>query len=433
MEGGDGFPSATPSSRPGAHLSRRRVVVTGLGIVSPLGSTVETAWAGIVAGRSGIGPITKLDVSAFPCRIGGEVQGFVAEDYMPVKDVRKFDPFVPFGVASAIQAVRDSGLEIDPEKTDRIGVAIGAGIGGLSTIEENTAKWLEAKSPRKISPFFIPGSIINAAAGQVSIHYGLRGPNLALVTACTTSTHTIGIAARLIQYGDADVMIAGGAEMAFTPLGVGSFGQARALSLRNDEPQRASRPWDRDRDGFVMAEGGGAVILEEFEHAKARGARIYAELVGFGMSGDAHHITAPPETGEGARLSMVNALRDAGLNPDQVDYINAHATSTELGDIAETIAIKRALGDHAYKVAVSSTKSMTGHLLGAAGVVEAIFSILAVRDDVLPPTINLENPDPQCDLDYVPLTARQAPVRVALSNSFGFGGTNGSLVFRKPD
>jgi 3-oxoacyl-[acyl-carrier-protein] synthase II len=414
-------------------LSRRRVVVTGLGIVSPLGSTVEAAWSGIVAGRSGIRPITKLDVSAFPCRIGGEVQGFVAEDYMSIKDVRKFDPFVPFGVASAVQAVRDSGLEIDPEKTDRIGVAIGAGIGGLSTIEENTAKWLEAKSPRKISPFFIPGSIINAAAGQVSIHYGLRGPNLALVTACTTSTHTIGIAARLIQYGDADVMIAGGAEMAFTPLGVGSFGQARALSLRNDEPERASRPWDRERDGFVMAEGGGAVVLEEYEHAKARGARIYAELVGFGMSGDAHHITAPPETGEGARLSMANALRDAGLNPDEVDYINAHATSTELGDIAETIAIKRALGDHAYKVAVSSTKSMTGHLLGAAGVVEAIFSILAVRDDVLPPTINLENPDPQCDLDYVPLTARQAPVRVALSNSFGFGGTNGSLVFRKLD
>ncbi|MGI9245578.1 MAG: beta-ketoacyl-ACP synthase II [Steroidobacteraceae bacterium] len=413
-------------------MSRRRVVVTGLGIVSPLGSTVDTAWDGIVNGRSGIGPITKLDVSAFPCRIGGEARGFDAEAYMNPKDVRKFDPFVPFGFASAAQAIQDSGIEVTEANSPRIGVAIGAGIGGLSTIEENTAKWLEARSPRKISPFFIPGSIINAAAGQVSIHYGLRGPNIALVTACTTSTHSIGIAGRLIQYGDADVMIAGGAEMAFTPLGVGSFGQARALSLRNDEPQRASRPWDRDRDGFVMAEGGGAVILEEYEHARARGARIYAELAGFGMSGDAHHITAPPESGEGARLAMSGAIRDAGLDPSAIDYINAHATSTELGDIAETIAIKRAFGDHARKVAVSSTKSMTGHLLGAAGVVEAIFSILAIRDGVLPPTINLENPDPQCDLDYVPLTARQAPVRVALSNSFGFGGTNGSLIFRKP-
>jgi 3-oxoacyl-[acyl-carrier-protein] synthase II len=308
---------------------------------------------------------------------------------------------------------------------------MGAGIGGLSTIEENTAKWLEAKTPRKISPFFIPGSIINAAAGQISIHYGLRGPNIALVTACTTSTHSIGLAARLIQYGDADIMVAGGSEMAFTPLGVGSFCQARALSQRNDEPQRASRPWDKDRDGFVMAEGGGAIVLEEYEHAKARGAQIYAELIGFGMSGDAHHITAPPEDGEGARLAMTAALRDAEINPADVDYINAHATSTDLGDKAETIAIKRTLGDHARRVAVSSTKSMTGHLLGAAGVVEAIFSILAIRDSVLPPTINLENPDPECDLDYVPLTARKAPVRVALSNSFGFGGTNGSLIFRK--
>jgi 3-oxoacyl-[acyl-carrier-protein] synthase II len=411
-------------------LSRRRVVVTGLGIVSPVGSTVAKAWDGIVNGRSGIGPITRLDVSAFPARIGGEVRDFDAEEYMSTKDVRKFDPFVPFGFATAVQAIRDSGIEITEANSARIGVAIGAGIGGLSTIEDNTAKWLEARTPRRISPFFIPGSIINAAAGQVSIHYGLRGPNIALVTACTTSTHTIGIAGRLIQYGDADVMVAGGAEMAFTPLGVGSFGQAKALSLRNDEPERASRPWDRDRDGFVMSEGGGAVILEEYEHARARGARIYAELAGFGMSGDAHHITAPPETGEGARLAMANAIKDAGLGPHEVDYINAHATSTELGDIAETVAIKRALGDHARKVAVSSTKSMTGHLLGAAGVVEAIFSILAIRDGVLPPTINLENPDPQCDLDYVPLTARQAPVRVALSNSFGFGGTNGSLVFR---
>ena len=411
-------------------MSRRRVVVTGLGIVSPLGSTVDAAWEGIVNGRSGIGPITRLDVSAFPCRIGGEAKGFDAEQYLAAKDVRRFDPFVPFGFAAAVQAMTDSGVEVTEQNTARIGVAIGAGIGGLATIEDTTAKWLETKTPRKISPFFIPGSIINAAAGQVSIHYGLRGPNLALVTACTTSTHTIGISARLIQYGDADVMIAGGAEMAFTPLGIGSFCQARALSLRNDDPQRASRPWDRDRDGFVMAEGGGAVVLEEYEHAKARGARIYAELIGFGMSGDAHHITAPPENGEGALLAMSAAIRDARIEPSQVDYVNAHATSTELGDIAETVAIKRALGDHARKVAVSSTKSMTGHLLGAAGVVEAIFSILAIRDGVLPPTINLENPDPQCDLDYVPLTARQAPVRIALSNSFGFGGTNGSLVFR---
>ncbi len=411
-------------------MSRRRVVVTGLGIVSPLGSTVDTAWDGIVNGRSGIGPITRLDVSAFPCRIGGEVKGFDVERYLSAKDVRKFDPFVPFGFASAAQAIEDSGLEIGEGNCSRIGVAMGAGIGGLSTIEDNTAKWLEAKSPRKISPFFIPGSIINAAAGQVSIHYGLRGPNLALVTACTTSTHSIGIAGRLIQYGDADAMVAGGAEMAFTPLGIGSFCQARAVSQRNDEPERASRPWDRDRDGFVMAEGGGGVVLEEYEHARARGAHIYAELIGFGMSGDAHHITAPPEDGEGARLAMVAAIRDAAIAPAEIDYINAHATSTGLGDAAETVAIKRALGDHARRVAVSSTKSMTGHLLGAAGVVEAIFSILAIRDGVLPPTINLENPDPQCDLDYVPRTARQAPVRVALSNSFGFGGTNGSLVFR---
>ena len=411
-------------------MTKRRVVVTGLGIVSPLGSTIASAWDGICNGRSGIVTLTKMDTSAFPVRIGGEAVGFDAEAYMSPKDVRKFDPFVPFGFAAAVQAFKDSGVEANDANSPRIGVALGAGIGGLSTIEDTTAKWLEAKSPRKISPFFIPGSIINAAAGQVSIHFGLRGPNIALVTACTTSTHSIGIAARTIQYGDADVMIAGGSEMAFTPLGLGSFGQARALSLRNDEPARASRPWDRDRDGFVMAEGAGAIVLEEYEHARARGARIYAEFAGFGMSGDAHHITAPPEDGEGARLAMVNAIRDAAVDPGEVDYINAHATSTELGDRAETVAIKRALGDHAARVAVSSTKSMTGHLLGAAGAVEAIFSILAIRDGILPPTINLENPDPACDLDYVPGSAREAPVRIALSNSFGFGGTNGSLVFR---
>jgi 3-oxoacyl-[acyl-carrier-protein] synthase II len=411
-------------------LSKRRVVVTGLGIVSPLGSSVAIAWDGIVNGRSGIGPITKMDVSAFPVRIGGQAVGFNAEEYMSPKDVRKFDPFVPFGFASAVQAVHDSGFEVTDANTSRIGVAMGAGIGGLSTIEETTAKWLESRTPRRISPFFIPGSIINAAAGQVSIHFKLRGPNLALVTACTTSTHSIGIAARIIQYGDADIMVAGGAEMAFTPLGVGSFCQARALSQRNDEPARASRPWDRDRDGFVIAEGGGAIVLEEYQHARARGAHIYAEFSGFGMSGDAHHITSPPEDGEGARLAMTNAIRDAGINPGDLHYINAHATSTELGDRAETVAIKRALGEHARQVPVSSTKSMTGHLLGAAGVVEAIFSILAIRDGILPPTINLENPDPECDLDYVPGTARQAKVRTVLSNSFGFGGTNGSLVFR---
>ncbi len=411
-------------------MEKRRVVITGLGIVSPVGSTVASAWDSICNGRSGIRTITKLDVSAFPCRIGGEVVDFNPEDFMAAKDVRKFDPFVPMGFAASQQAIKDSGFEVTDENSSRIGVVIGAGIGGLSTIEENTAKWLEAKSPRKISPFFIPGSIINAAAGQVSIHYKLRGPNLAIVTACTTSTHSIGIAGRTIQYGDADIMIAGGAEMAFTPLGLGSFGQARALSMRNDEPERASRPWDKDRDGFVMSEGAGAVVLEEYEHAKARGAKIYAEFVGFGMSADAHHITAPPEDGEGARLAMVNAVRDAGLEPSEIDYINAHATSTDLGDRAETIAIKRAFGDHARRLAISSTKSMTGHLLGAAGAVEAIFSILAIRDNVLPPTINLENPDPECDLDYVPNTARKATVRTALSNSFGFGGTNGSLVFR---
>jgi 3-oxoacyl-[acyl-carrier-protein] synthase II len=398
--------------------------------VSPLGSTVATAWDGICNGRSGIVTLTRLDTTAFPVHIGGEVVGFNAEEYMSAKDVRKFDPFVPFGFAAAVQAVKDSGVEVNEANSPRVGVAMGAGIGGLSTIEENTAKWLEARTPRKISPFFIPGSIINAAAGHVSIHFGMRGPNLALVTACTTSTHSIGIAARTIQYGDADVMVAGGAEAAFTPLGLGSFGQARALSLRNDEPARASRPWDRDRDGFVMAEGAGAVVLEEYEHARARGAQIYAEFAGFGMSGDAYHITAPPENGEGARLAMVNAVRDAGKAPSEVDYINAHATSTELGDRAETVAVKRAFGDHAYRLAVSSTKSMTGHLLGAAGVVEAIFTILAIRDGILPPTINLENPDPVCDLDYVPGSARAARVRIGLSNSFGFGGTNGSLVFR---
>jgi 3-oxoacyl-[acyl-carrier-protein] synthase II len=400
-----------------------------MGVVSPLGSSVATAWEAAINGRSGIGPITHFDVSAFPVKIGGQVAGFDALEYFAAKDLRKFDPFVPYGVAAAVQAIRDSGFDVTEENAPRIGVAIGAGIGGLHIIEENNEKWLASRSPRKISPFFIAGGIINAAAGQVSIRYGLRGPNLALVTACTTSTHSIGIAGRTIQYGDADIMVAGGAEFAFTPLGLGGFSQSRALSTRNEEPQRASRPWDRDRDGFVMAEGAGAIVLEEYQHAKARGAQIFAELSGFGMSSDAHHITAPPEDGAGAYLSMRNAIRDAGLNPEDIQYVNAHATSTELGDRAETVALKRALGDHARAVAVSSTKSMTGHLLGAAGVVEAIFSILAIRDGILPPTINLENPEPECDLDYVPNTARELSVRAAMSNSFGFGGTNGTLLF----
>ncbi len=412
-------------------MSKRRVVITGLGIISPVGSTIDSAWAAVLAGQSGIGPITRFDVSAFPVRFGGSVQGFNAEDYLAPKELRKIDPFMHYGYAAGIDAFKDSGLQVTAENAERIGVAMGAGIGGLDTIEDNYGKYLGANSsPKRISPFFVPGSIINMISGHLSINLKLTGPNIATVTACTTSTHAIGIAARLIQYGDADVMIAGGGEMATTPLGLGGFAQARALSQRNDDPTRASRPWDRDRDGFVLSDGAGALVLEEYEHAKARGAHIYAEFAGFGMSGDAHHITTPPEDGEGARLSMANALRDAAINPSEVQYVNAHATSTELGDRAETMAMKRAFGDHAYKLAVSSTKSVTGHLLGAAGVVECIFSILAIRDQVVPATINLDNPSPECDLDYVPHTARQMPVQIVLSNSFGFGGTNGSLIFK---
>jgi 3-oxoacyl-[acyl-carrier-protein] synthase II len=414
-------------------LSRRRVVVTGLGIVSPVGSTIEAAWKNVLAGVSGIVPIERFDVSAFPVRFHGAVAGFDAEKYLSAKELRKMDPFMHYGYAAAADALKDSGLDVTPENSARIGVAMGAGIGGLDTIEANYEKYAETKSPKKISPFFVPGSIINMISGHVSINFKLTGPNIATVTACTTSTHAIGLAMRLIQYGDADAMIAGAGEMATTPLGLGSFCQARALSTRNDDPPRASRPWDRDRDGFVLSDGAGAVMLEEYEHAKARGARIYAELVGFGMSGDAHHITAPPEDGEGARLAMANALKDAKLNPEDIQYVNAHATSTDLGDRAETIAMKRCFGDHAYRMAVSSTKSMTGHLLGAAGAVEAIFSILALRDGVAPPTINLDNPGEGCDLDYVPNVARKTPMRAALSNSFGFGGTNGSLIFRTLD
>jgi 3-oxoacyl-[acyl-carrier-protein] synthase II len=412
-------------------LTKRRVVVTGLGIVSPVGSSVAEAWDNVVHGRSYIGPITRFDTTNYPTRFAGDVRGFVVDDYLPPKDARRMDPFVQYGYAAATQAIKDSAIVVSEANSPRIGVAMGAGIGGLDTIQVNHEKLLEAKGPRKVSPFFVPASIINMISGHVSIAYGLRGPNLAIVTACTTSTHCIGIAARCIQYGDADVMIAGGAEMAINPLGLAGFCQAKALSERNDDPTRASRPWDRDRDGFVMGDGAGALVLEEYEHAKARGARIYAEFVGLGMSGDAYHITAPPEDGEGARLAMVNALKDAGVAPESLDYINAHATSTPLGDIAETAAIKRALGAAAATVAVSSTKSVTGHLLGAAGAVEALFTILAIRDQVAPPTINLDNPDPRCDLDYVPNTARPMRIDVALSNSFGFGGTNGSVVFRR--
>jgi 3-oxoacyl-[acyl-carrier-protein] synthase II len=412
-------------------VSKRRVVVTGMGVVSPVGSTVPSAWDAVLRGESGIGPVTRFDVSAFPVRFGGQVRDFDVAQYMPAKEARRMDDFMHYGVAAGVQAVTDSGIDFQKSDPTRCGAVCGAGIGGLWTIETEYGEYLKAMNPRKISPFFVPATIINMIAGYLSIRYGLKGPNLGVVTACTTSTHAIGIGMRTIQYGDADVIIAGGGEMATTRCGLGSFGQAKALSTRNDDPKGASRTWDKDRDGFVLSDGGGAVLLEELEHARKRGAHIYAELVGFGMSGDAHHITAPPEDGEGARLAMVNALRDAQLNPSAVQYINAHATSTPLGDKAETEAMKRAFGEHAYKVPVSSTKSMTGHLLGAAGVLEAIFSILAIRDGVVPPTINYQTPDPECDLDYVPNTARRMTVDVSLSNSFGFGGTNGSLIFRR--
>jgi 3-oxoacyl-[acyl-carrier-protein] synthase II len=412
-------------------VSKRRVVITGLGVVSPVGSTVETAWGAVLRGESGIGPVTRFDVTAFPVRIGGQVRGFDVSEYIAPKEARRMDEFMHYGVAAGVQAVTDSGIDFSRTDPTRSGVICGAGIGGLGTIEAEYSEYLKAMSPRKISPFFVPATIINMIAGHLSIRYGLKGPNLGVVTACTTSTHAIGLGLRTIQYGDADLIVAGGGEMATTRCGLGSFGQAKALSTRNDAPTEASRPWDRDRDGFVLSDGGGAVVLEELEHARKRGARIYAELVGFGMSGDAYHITAPPEDGEGARLAMVNALRDAALEPAAVHYVNAHATSTPLGDKAETVAMKRTFGEHAKRLAISSTKSMTGHLLGAAGVVEAIFSVLAIRDDVAPPTINYRTPDPECDLDYVPNTARQMKIDVSLSNSFGFGGTNGSLIFRR--
>jgi 3-oxoacyl-[acyl-carrier-protein] synthase II len=409
-------------------LSRRKVAITGLGIISPVGNTVAEAWGNIVAGKSGIGTITRFDATKLPCHIAGEVRNFDVGAYLSSKEARRMDTFIHYGMAAGIQAVRDSGLEVTAENAERIGVNIGSGMGGLPMIEATHLEYL-AGGPRKISPFFIPSTIINMISGNLSIQFGLKGPNLAIVTACTTATHCIGDSGRLIEYGDADVMVAGGAESTITPLGVGGFAAARALSTRNDDPASASRPWDKDRDGFVLGEGAGVVVLEELEHAKKRGARIYALLEGFGMSADAFHMTAPPDDGEGAARSMKNALRNAGLNVDQVDYINAHGTSTPLGDLAETLAVKAALGDHARKTAVNSTKSMTGHLLGAAGGVEAVFSALAVFHQVSPPTINLINRDPQCDLDYVANTAREMKITHALSNSFGFGGTNGTLVF----
>jgi len=401
-----------------------------MGMLSPLGTDVPSSWQGILAGQSGIGLIEHTDLSAFSTRIGGSVKGFNVEEYLSAKDARKIDLFIQYGLAASFQAVRDAGLEVTDANRERIGVAMGSGIGGLTNIENN-CKALFDQGPRRISPFFVPGSIINMISGFLSIHLGLQGPNYAIATACTTGTHCIGMAARNIAYGEADVMIAGGAEMAACGLGIGGFAAARAMSTRNDDPTRASRPWDKGRDGFVLADGAGALVLEELEHAKARGAHIYAELIGFGMSGDAYHMTSPPEDGAGAMRCIRNALRDANVNADQVQYINAHGTSTPTGDLAEAQAVKTVFGDHAYKLAVSSTKSMTGHLLGAAGAVEAIFSVLAIRDQVAPPTINLEEPDEGCDLDFVANEARQMPIDIVVSNSFGFGGTNGSLVFRR--
>jgi 3-oxoacyl-[acyl-carrier-protein] synthase II len=412
-------------------LSKRRVVVTGLGLVSPVGNTVASAWDAIVAGRSGIAPITRFDTSAFPVHFGGEIRGLDLEPYFSAKEARRMDAFMQYGVVAGIQAMRDSGFTVTEANSDRVGIMMGSGMGGLESIEEAYDRYMETHSPKKVSPFFIPGSIINLVSGHLSMIFHATGPNLAVATACTTSTHAIGLAMRLIQYGDADAVLAGGSEMATCPTGMSGFAQAKALSHRNDDPTAASRPWDKDRDGFVMGDGAGAMLLEDYELAKARGARIYAEVVGFGMSGDAYHVTSPPENGEGARKAMAKALIDAQLGGEQVQYVNAHATSTELGDRAETNAIRRAFGAAADKLAVSSTKSMTGHLLGAAGAVEAIFSILALRDQVAPPTINLHSPGEGCDLDYVPNVARRMKLEHVLSNSFGFGGTNGSLIFRR--
>ncbi|MBS9402132.1 beta-ketoacyl-ACP synthase II [Halomonas sp. TRM85114] len=411
-------------------MARKRVVVTGLGLVTPVGNTVDQSWANIVAGKSGIAPIEHFDVSGFNTRFGGSIKDFDISPYLNPKEARKMDLFIQYGMAAGAQAIEDSGVECTEENSGRIGVAIGSGIGGLPMIEHNHHALLKGGA-RRISPFFVPGSIINMISGNLAIQHGFRGPNIAITTACTTGTHNIGYSARTIAYGDADVMVCGGAEMATTPLGLGGFSAARALSTRNDDPAAASRPWDRDRDGFVLSDGAGVMVLEEYEHARARGATVYAELTGFGMSDDAYHMTSPPEDGSGAAISMSNAIRDAGISPSQVDYINAHGTSTQSGDLAESRAVEKVLGDAAKSVAVSSTKSMIGHLLGAAGAVEAVFSVLAIRDQVAPPTINLEAPQAGCNLDYVPHHAREMKVEIALSNSFGFGGTNGTLVFVK--
>ncbi|MFG3692694.1 beta-ketoacyl-ACP synthase II [Stutzerimonas stutzeri] len=411
-------------------MSRRRVVITGMGMLSPLGNDVPSSWQGILAGRSGIGLIEHMDLSAYSTRFGGSIKNFDVEQYLPAKEARKLDLFIQYGLAASFQAVRDSGLEITDANRERIGVAMGSGIGGLTNIE-NSCKALIEQGPRRISPFFVPGSIINMVSGFLSIHLGLQGPNYAIATACTTGTHCIGMAARNIAYGEADVMVAGGSEMAASGLGIGGFAAARALSTRNEDPTAASRPWDKGRDGFVLSDGAGALVLEELEHAKARGARIYAELIGFGMSADAFHMTSPPDDGAGAARCIRNAILDAKIDASQVGYINAHGTSTPAGDKAEAAAIKTVFGDHAYELSVSSTKSMVGHLLGAAGAVEAIFSVLALRDQVAPPTINLDEPDEGCDLDFVPHEAKPRAIDVAISNSFGFGGTNGSLVFRR--
>ena len=409
-------------------MSKRRVVVTGLGVVSPVGIGVKTAWDNLIAGQSGITQITKFDASAFASTIAGEVKGFNAEDFIPAKDARRMDTFIQYGLAAAIEAVKDSGIVATEENAERIGVSIGSGIGGMQLIEDTDLLY-QASGPRKISPFFIPGTIINMISGNLSIMFGFKGPNVAIVTACTTGTHSIGDAARMIEYGDADVMVAGGAEAAITRLSVGGFAASRALSTRNDDPATASRPWDKDRDGFVIGEGAGVPVLEEYEHAKKRGAKIYAELSGYGMSADAYHMTAPNM--DGPRRSMRNAMQNAGINPDQVQFVNAHGTSTPLGDANETNAIKAAFGDHAYKIVVNSTKSMTGHLLGGAGGLESVFTVLSIHHQVSPPTINIFNQDPECDLDYCANTARDMKIEYALKNNFGFGGTNGSLVFKK--
>jgi len=411
-------------------MSQRRVVVTGMGMISPLGNDLASSWDGIVNSRSGLGPITSFDASLFTTRIAGEIRDFDPTVYMSPKDVKKMDAFIHYGIAASLMAMEDSGLDVTEENAERIGAIIGAGIGGILGIEEQTAKYIEG-GPRKISPFYIPSTIINMLPGQLSIMKGIKGPSFSAVSACATSNHSIGMAMRMIQYGDADVMIAGGAERGSSPTSVGGFCSMKAMSTRNDDPAAASRPWDRDRDGFVLGDGAGILVIEEYEHAKARGARIYCELAGFGASSDAFHMTAPSENGEGPARCMAMAMKDAKINPEQVEYLNAHGTSTPLGDLAETLAMKRAFGDHAYKTMVSSTKSMTGHLLGAAGGVEAIFSVLAIDRGIIPPTINLENPGEGCDLDYVPNVAREKKIDVAMSNGFGFGGTNGTLVFKR--